>query len=68
MNIGTSKETSVNNIARLLGGVSKYIKPNPLGEFEERRKVADIGLAKKIISWKPTVTIKEGLNMFQNKQ
>ena len=68
VNIGTSKETSVNQISSFLGGESEYIVPNPRGEYEERRKVADISLAKKILGWEPTVTIEEGLKLLQKKK
>ncbi|MFH1864182.1 MAG: SDR family NAD(P)-dependent oxidoreductase [bacterium] len=68
VNIGTSKESSVNQIAGLLGGEPDYIVPNPRGEYEERRKVADISLAKKILGWEPTVTIEEGLKLLQKKK
>lgn len=68
VNIGTSKETSVNRIVDLLGGEPEYIVPNPRGEYEEKRKVADIGLAKKILGWKPTVAIEKGLLFLQKKK
>lgn len=68
VNIGTSKETSVNQIASLLGGEPEYIVPNPRGKYEEKRKVADISLAKEIIGWQPTVNIEEGLALLQKKK
>lgn len=68
VNIGTSKETSVNKIASLLEGEPEYIVPNPRGEYEERRKVADISLAKKILGWEPVVTIEKGLKLLQKKK
>ena len=63
INIGSSQETSVNRIVKLLKGVPEHIVPNPRGEYEERRKVSDIKLAKKILGWRPAVMIEEGLNM-----
>lgn len=67
LNIGSSQETSVNQIVKLLGGIPEYIIPNPRGMYEERRKVADISLAKKVLNWKPEITIKEGLKMLLRK-
>lgn len=61
INIGTSEETSVNQIVNFLGGTPKYIVPNPRGKYEEKRKAADRQLAKKIIGWEPKVMLKEGL-------
>ena len=62
LNIGTSKETSVNKIAGLVGGKVKHIVPNPRGKFEERRKFADITRAKRILGWSPGTSLEEGIN------
>jgi len=67
INIGSSQETSVNQIVKLLGGIPEYIIPNPRGIYEERRKVADISLAKKILGWEPKVKFKDGLKKLQIK-
>lgn len=68
INIGTSKETSVNQIANYFQGKIKYIIPNPREKFEERRKIADITLAKKILGWTPKVNIEKGLQMLISKK
>lgn len=60
-NIGTDKETSINEIAKMLGGEVKHIIPNPRGKFEERRKAANYSKALRILGWQPTVTIDEGI-------
>lgn len=62
-NIGTDVETSVNQIAKLIGGKVEHIMPNPRGDFEERRKCADFGKANRILGWEPQVTIEEGIKM-----
>lgn len=67
VNIGSSQETSVNQIVKLLGGIPDYIIPNPRGIYEERRKVADVSLAKKIFGWEPKVMFKDGLKKLQVK-
>lgn len=59
INIGTARETSINQLARILGGETKFIIPNPNEDFEEVRKVADIKLAKKILGWTPSISIEE---------
>jgi len=53
-NIGSSKETSVNEIAKLIGGKKIYI-PKRLGE--PQRSLANINKAKKHLKWKPKTTI-----------
>lgn len=60
-NIGTDKETSINQIAKMLGGEIRHIIPNPRGRFEERRKAANYLKALRILGWQPTVTIQEGI-------
>ena len=67
LNIGTSKETSVNQIAGLLGGKANYILPNPRGKYEERRKCADINLSRKILNWSPKVSLKDGIKSLVNQ-
>lgn len=67
LNIGTSKETSINQIVKYLGGVAEYIVPNPRKKYEEQRKAADIHLVKKVIGWEPKVILKDGLKRLQEK-
>jgi UDP-glucose 4-epimerase len=62
INIGASKETSVNKIAKMIGGKIEYIIPNPREKYEELRKMADIRVAKKILKWEPKVDITKGIN------
>ena len=61
LNIGTKEETSVLEIARLIGGEIKHIYPNPRGPFEERHKAADYSRAKAVLGWQPTVLFRTGL-------
>lgn len=62
-NIGTREETSVNDVARKIGGKIRYIVPNPRGKFEERRKAADCSKAKKKLGWKPFVDFDKGMGI-----
>ena len=61
LNIGTDEETSVNEIAQMIGGGVKHIIPNPKGEFEELRKSADATKAMSMIGWDPRVPVAEGI-------
>ena len=61
LNIGPREETSVNDIAALIGGQVTHIFPNPRGEFEEYRKCADNSRAKEAIGWEPMITIRQGM-------
>ena len=61
LNIGPNEETSVNEIAAIIGGEVEHIIPNPRGEFEELRKSADSWRAKAMIGWKPRITPSEGI-------
>lgn len=62
INIGTGKEISVNEVAKLIGGQVTHIIPNPRGKYEERRKCADITMAGKILGWTPKTSLEEGIN------
>ena len=61
MNIGPQEETSVNEIAGLIGGPVEYIVPKPRGDFEEFRKSADNSRAKALLGWEPRVSLAEGM-------
>ncbi len=64
INIGTGVETSVNDLYRLLAelmdfdGQPAYAPPRP-GELSHI--ALQVGKAKKVLGWKPTVPLKEGL-------
>lgn len=63
LNIGSGEETSVLEIARLVGGEVIHINPNPRGRFEERRKAADYSRAKAILGWEPAVDFHTGFTL-----
>lgn len=58
INIGSGKNYSINEIAKLIGNKIKYI-PARIGEM--RHTLADISLAKKLLNWKPKVELKKEL-------
>jgi len=57
INIGTGKETSVNELANLFGGERTYVPPR----IEPSRASANIEKAKKLLDWEPTVSIEDGI-------
>ena len=59
-NIGSGKETSVNQIAKLIGGKKIFIPKRP---GEPQRSLANINKAKKHLGWRPKVNISEGVSM-----
>ena len=61
LNIGPIEETSVNDIAKIIGGPVNHIVPNPRGDFEEFRKSANNSRAKAVIGWEPRVSFAEGM-------
>lgn len=61
LNVGSGEETSVNDIAALIGGTVEHIIPNPRGAFEEQRKCADHSRAGALIGWAPRIAFAEGL-------
>jgi len=63
LNIGTGQETSVNEVAAKISDDVKHIIPNPRGELEELRKVADYSKAKRVLGWEPEVNFDEGMRL-----
>lgn len=61
LNVGSGEETSVNEIAALIGGTVEHVTPNPRGAFEEQRKCADHARAGALIGWEPRIPFAEGL-------
>lgn len=59
INIGSGKQTSVNEIAKLIGGPSMKI---PARAGEMRFIQADVKTAKKDLNWKATISLGEGIN------
>jgi UDP-glucose 4-epimerase len=57
-NLGSGKETSVNTIAKLIGGKKIFIPKRP---GEPDRSLANISKAKKDFRWKPKTSIKNGV-------
>jgi UDP-glucose 4-epimerase len=64
LNIGTGKETSVNDLLLLFRGVvdrditSRHGPPRP---GEQRRSVLDCALAKRVLGWEATTDLRTGL-------
>lgn len=61
LNIGTEVETSVNEIAAIIGGPVRHIVPNPRADFEELRKAADYSKARSMIGWEPRAPFSSGI-------
>tara|TARA_B110000503_G_C7170223_1_gene423885 strand:+ start:861 stop:1850 length:990 start_codon:yes stop_codon:yes gene_type:complete len=63
-NIGSGKTVSVNKISNLIKGKKNYIPERP---GEPRITFADIKKIKKVVGWKPKVSIEKGVKiMLQN--
>ena len=58
INIGSGKQTSVNDIAKLIGGETINIPDRP-GEMVAVQ--ADNTMAKQVLGWQPTITLKDGI-------
>jgi UDP-glucose 4-epimerase len=57
INIGTGKQTSVNQIADLVGGPTEHIAPR----IEPKNIEADIRKAKEILGWEPEIDLEKGI-------
>jgi nucleoside-diphosphate-sugar epimerase len=60
LNIGAGRNVSINKIASLIGGEVKHIAPR----FEPKNTLADNRKARKLIGWKPEVSIEDGIAEF----
>ena len=59
-NVGSGKETSVNLIAKIIGGQKIRVPKRP---GEPDRSKADITKIKKQFNWKPKISINKGIKM-----
>ena len=63
-NIGSGKTISINYLTKLIGGKKLFIPKRP---GEPNTTFADINKIKKIIRWKPKVSIEEGMKRVLNE-
>ncbi len=57
-NVGAGRNITMNEIARLIGGPVEYIAPR----IEPKHTLADSSLIERVLGWKPTVTIEDGID------
>ena len=57
VNIGSGQNISVNEIAELIGGPSEHVP----ARLEPKHTLADNSRARKLLGWKPTVNIEDGI-------
>ena len=57
-NLGSGKRTSINTIAKIIGGKKKFIPTRP---GETKHSLANISKLKKEIKWKPKTSINTGI-------
>jgi UDP-glucose 4-epimerase len=57
INIGAGKNCSIHTLAKIIGGEIEYVE----ARIEPMHTLADISKAKKLLGWKPTVVLKEGI-------
>ena len=62
INIGFGKGVSMLEITKLIGGPTKFIAPR----LEPKHTLADNAKAKKLLQWKPTISIEEGIKAIKN--
>lgn len=60
-NVGSGKETSLNELARRIGGKTEYITPNPRASFDVERNFADMTMMEEIVGWKAKIDLEDGL-------
>ena len=66
INIGTSRETSVNELFRILRDLVDPAVPETHGPGkpgEQRRSVLDVSKARRVLHWAPSVDLRSGLSL-----
>jgi nucleoside-diphosphate-sugar epimerase len=61
INIGSGVETSVNDIAALVGGSTERVAPR----IEPLRCTADTTKAKELLKWQPTISLENGISQLK---
>ncbi len=57
LNVGAGRQTSINDLAALLGGEIEYVPPR----IEPKHTLADISETTELLDWKPTISLEEGI-------
>lgn len=57
LNIGAGNQTSINELANMIGGTIEYVAPR----IEPKHTKADISLTKEKLDWEPTVVLADGV-------
>ena len=65
LNAGTNRQTSVLELARLVGTDVRHVD-HPYPESEERHKAADGSRAQRVLGWQPRTSLEDGLARLQN--
>ena len=63
MNLGTGIETSVNDLARLMGVTPRHEKPRGIDGIP--RRVIDSTMARTLLGWRPKTDLQHGLELTQ---
>ncbi|MCL5070640.1 MAG: NAD-dependent epimerase/dehydratase family protein [Actinobacteria bacterium] len=63
LNLGGGQQKSIREMAKLFKNNVQFLPPRP---YEEKFKEADINKAKKLLKWKPTIPINEGIKKLLN--
>ncbi|MBU1031867.1 NAD-dependent epimerase/dehydratase family protein [Patescibacteria group bacterium] len=63
LNLGGGQQKSIREMAKLFKNNVQFLPPRP---YEEKFKEADINKAKKLLNWKPSTSIDEGIKKLLN--
>lgn len=63
LNVGAGKQTSVNELAKMIGGSTEYVA----ARIEPKHTLADISVTKELLGWEPKIVLADGISTLKKE-
>ena len=64
LNVGAGQQTSINELAHMIGGTIEYVP----SRLEPKHTMADISLTKELLEWGPKIILRDGISELKQQQ
>lgn len=64
LNVGAGQQTSINELAHMIGGTIEYVP----SRLEPKHTMADISLTKELLEWEPKIILRDGISELKQQQ